>query len=183
MKMYQDKEGVLGFTVGGMIAKIGDEFTRPADTTAYAAGDAIAAAVTDTATTPLRALAVARVVGGSGYLTRFRVLTDQVACVAVLRLHLYTLAVPTGAVVGDNVQMTLLYLNKACRIGHLDFPALATSTVATSSTAAVAQNYVDRIPFVCEAADLNLYYRLETLSIFTPANGQKFYLEVVGSQD
>jgi hypothetical protein len=181
--MPDSRTSPVTISVGGIIFKVGDETTRPADATAYAAGDAVAAAVTDTATTPLRSLAVARFVGGSGYLTKFRLLTDQVGCVAQMRVHFYTLAVPTGAVVGDNVQMTLLYLNKACRIGHLDFPALATSTIPTSSTAAAAQNYVDRIPFQCEAADLNIYYRLETLSIFTPANSQKFYLEVLSDEN
>lgn len=169
--------------IGGSSIVIGDETTVPAGTPTYAAGDAVAAAITDTATTVLRSLAVGRVAAGSGYITRIRLMTDQATCTARFRVHFYTLAAPTGAVVGDDVQMTLLYLNKACRIGHIDLPALATSTVATSSTAAVAQDVTTRMQFKCAAADQNIYYRLETLDAFTRAASQKFYLEVAAEQD
>ncbi len=171
-------EAHLG-AVGGATNVVGDETTRPTNTTPYAAGDAISATVSDTATTVLRGLAVGRAAAAqnSGYITKIRLMTDQVACVARIRVHLYTLATPTGAVVGDNVQMTLLYLNKAIRIGHVDLPAFATSTVSTNSTAAVSSDTTIRMAFRCVAGDVNIYYRLETLDIFTPANAQKFYLE------
>lgn len=169
--------------VGGRSVPVGDETTRPADTTAYAAGDAIGATVSDTGTTPLRSLAVGRVEGGSGYLTKFRLVTDQVACVAVVRVHFYSVAAPAGAIPGDNVLMTLLYLNKAQRIGQIDMPPLATSTVAGASTAAEARDFATRMQFKCAVADQNIYYRLETLTVFTPASGQKFYLEVASEED
>lgn len=169
----------------GKVISVGDETVRlgGGDATPYAAGDAIALTTGTTATSALRSLAVGRIAGGSGYLTKFRLMTDQAACVATIRVHFYTVAQPTGPLVGDNVQMTLLYVNAAQRIGHLDFPAFTTSTVATNSTSAYSQNYVDRLPFQCAVADTNIYYRLETLSVFTPASGQKFYLEVMSGQD
>ncbi len=167
--------------VGGNTIVVGDETTRPADVLIYAAGDAVSATVSDTATTVLRSLAVARITAGSGYLTKFRLWTDQAACVARFRVHFYTVAAPTGPVVGDNVQMTLLYLNKAQRIGTVDMPAMATG--AAGSTAANGLDCATRLAFKCAAADLNLYYRLETLDIFTPASAQKFYLEVASENN
>jgi hypothetical protein len=74
--------------------------------------------------------------------------------------------------------MTLKYTNFLERVGHVDLPAMKTSTVATNSTAAETSDATLRLAFTCAAADRNLYYRIETLSVFTPANAQKFYLEV-----
>ena len=162
----------------GHTAQVADEFTRPANATPYAAGDAVAAATTDTGTTPLRALVLARTAGGTGYIVRVRLWTDQAANVATFRVHFYKVAQPTTAVVGDNEQMTLKYTNFLQRVGHVDLPAMKTSTVSTNSTAAEASDSTLRIPFDCEAESRNLYYRLETLTAFTPASGQKFYLEV-----
>ena len=169
--------------VGGQSLVVGDETIRPANTTAYTAGDAISADASDSGTTPLRSLAVGRVTGGSGTLAKFRLMTDQAACVAAIRVHLYTVAAPAGAIVGDNVPMTLLYANKAQRIGHIDLPALATSTVAGASTGAASQDLDTRMEIKCAAGDQNIYYRLETLTAFTPASGQKFYLEAQILQD
>ena len=169
--------------VGGKSISVGDETTRPANTTAYTAGDAISADTSDSGTTPLRSLAVGRVTGGSGTLAKFRLMTDQAACVAAVRVHFYTVAAPAGAIVGDNVPMTLLYANKAQRIGHIDLPALATSTVAGASTGAATQDLDTRMEIKCAAGDQNIYYRLETLTAFTPASGQKFYLEAQILQD
>ena len=167
-------------TVGGTTIVVGDETTRlgGGDTTIYAAGDAISVDVNTTAVTALRSLAVARVAGGSGYLTGFRLMTNVAANTERIRAHFYTLAQPTGAVVGDNVPMTLLYLNKACRIGHVDFPAFSTSTVVGSSTGAYAWDTTTRLPFQCAGGNTNIYYRLETLDIFTPVSAQLFYLQL-----
>lgn len=101
----------------------------------------------------------------------------------MIKVHFYNVAAPTGPIVGDNVQMTLLYLNKSQRIGSIILPSLATSTVAGGSTASVAQDDTTRMHFKCAVADQNIYYRLETLSIFTPADSQKFYMEVAAEQD
>lgn len=169
--------------VGGHSVVAGDEFTRPADTTAYTAGDAVSATTSDTGTTALRSLTVARKNGGSGTLSKFRLVTDQVANVASYRIHFYTKAAPDAAVVGDNVAMTIKYLNKANRLGHVDMPAMSTSTVVGSSDCAISQELDVRFDFVCDPADTKIYYRIETLTGFTPNNGQKYYLEATSQQD
>ena len=180
----QASENFIG-KIGGVSITIGDETARVSDGNAYAAGDAIGATVSDTGTTVLRALAVGRAAAAqnSGWLTKFRLMTDQVACTARIRVHYYTLAAPTGPIVGDNVQMTILYTNKAQRIGHIDLPAFTTSTVTGSSTAAYSQDIDTRLKFCCASGDANIYYRLETLDGFTPASGQKFYHEVTADLD
>ena len=165
--------------VGGNTIIVGDETTRVSDGNAYTAGDAISATTSNTGTTPLRSLAVARVAGGSGYITKIRLMTDQVACVAQIRVHFYTVAAPAAVVVGDNVPMTLMYANKAQRIGHVDLTALTTSTVVGStSDAAVTNDLTTRLAFKCANGDQNIYYRLETLTTFTPNSEQHFYIEL-----
>jgi len=166
--------GVSIGVVGGSTVEVTDEFARPADTVAYAVGDAIAAATTDSGTTPLRSIVVGAANGATGYLTKFRLMTDQSTCVAVIRVHFYTVAAPAGVVKGDNVPMTLLWANRAQRIGAIDFPALATE--AGANTAARSQDIADRLAFQCDPADNKIYYRLETQTIFTPASAQNFFL-------
>jgi hypothetical protein len=173
-----DENGTL--IVGNRIILASDETVRlgGGDATPYAAGDAIALTTGTSATLALRSLTVARVAGGSGYLTKFRLMTDQAACVAQIRIHFFTVAQPTGPIVGDNIPMTLLYVNAGERIGAVTMPPLATSTVAGTSTGAVSQDIADTVfAFKCAAIDTKIYYRFETLTAFTPASGQKFWLE------
>lgn len=168
---------------GSKSFSIGDETTRPNDTTIYSVGDVISATTSDTGTTPLRSLAVGRVAGGSGYLTKLRLSTDAKACTAAVRVHFYSVPTPATAVPGDNLPMILLYANKAQRLGHIDFTNLVTSVVSTNATMAVAQDIDSHIQYKCANGDSNIYYRYESLSSFTPVANQKFYLEVCGSQD
>lgn len=165
--------------VGGSTILARDEFSRPTDTNAYAAGDAVSATTSDTGTTALRALSnIGRVQADTGYITKVRLATDQAANVAVFRLHFYTVAAPTTALVGDNVALVSYYANFVQKIGEVDLVPMTTSTVAGASTMAKAENSTIRMAFALDAASRSIYYRLETLTIFTPANAQKFYLEV-----
>ncbi len=169
--------------VGGTTQIVSDEFARPADTTAYTAGDAVSATTSNSGTTPLRGLAVARVNGGTGYITKIRLWTDLKTCVARIRVHFYTVAAPATAVVGDNVPMTLAWANRAQRVGSVDLLAMATETDSTNSTAAHTLDASTRLAYQCAAADNNIYYRLETLDAFTPANAQNFFLELSGENN
>jgi hypothetical protein len=167
--------------VGGITIEVSDEFARPADTTAYAVGDAIGATTSNTGTTPLRSIVVGAANGATGYLTKFRLMTDQAACVAVIRVHFYTVAAPATVIPGDNALMTLAWANRAQRIGSIDLPALATEL--GSNTAARAQDLTSRLAFQCDAADNKIYYRLETQTIFTPASGQSWFLALTADRN
>ena len=153
---------------GGMIAS-SVSFTRPADTTAYAALDTISPATTANLTFSN----AARVNGGSGYITKVRLMTNQSPNVARFRLHLFHTA-PTA--IADNAPYTLLFANAANRIGSLDLPACRTE--GSGSNASASSNIVDRLPFVCAVDSRNIIGILQTLDAFTPASGQQFFVEL-----
>jgi hypothetical protein len=167
--------------VGGNGSYVGVEFTRPADTTAYAALDAVSDSTS--APTVLTFANLARVNGGSGYITKARLFTDQKTNVARFRLHLFHTA-PTA--INDNSPYTLLYANRANRIGHIDFPACATED-PTNSTAASARVVPDGVSlplaFKCADGAKTIYGLLETLDAFTPASGQKFWIELTADNN
>jgi hypothetical protein len=153
---------------GGMIAS-SVSFARPANTTAYAALDTVSPAVTANLTFSN----AARVNGGSGYITKARLMTNQSTNVARFRLHLFHTA-PTA--IADNAPYTLLFANTANRIGSIDFPACRTE--GTGSDASASLNIIDRLPFVCAVGSRDIIGILETLDAFTPVSGQQFFVEL-----
>lgn len=157
--------------VGTNGVRVSVELTRPADTTAYAINDVVSNSTTSP--TVLTFSNVARVNAGSGYIVKARILTDQKANVAAFRLHLFHTS-PTAT--NDNAAYPLLYANAANRIGYIDFPAMNTED-ATTSTAANTL-WTGQLHFVCASASRDIYGVLETKTVFTPASGQKFYIEL-----
>ena len=146
------------------------ERTRPADTTAYAAKDVVA----DSTATPtvITFPAIVKRNGSEGYIVAARLMTDQSTNTARYRLHLYATA-PTP--IADNAPFAMLYANRENRIGFIDFSAMQTE--GTGSTAALALNTEVRLAFRAGATTA-IYGVLETLDAFTPASGQKFYIEL-----
>ena len=170
--------------ISGVTAKVGVELTRPADTTAYTAKDV----VSDSTSAPsvLTFADFARVNQGSGIIVRARLMTDQKTCTAGFRLHLFHTA-PTA--INDNSPYLLLYANAANRIGMIDFPAM-TSEDATNSTAASTMrpssdgSYgTPNLWYQAASASRAIYGILETTSAFTPASGQKFFIELAAIND
>lgn len=161
-------------SVGGHIAVAADEFTRPADTNAYAAKDAVADS--DSAPTALNFADVARANGGTGYITKAQLLTSQTTNTARYRLHLYTESITA---VNDNAAQTVLYANRADYVGYVDFPAATTD----GSDTAHSQNADVRLPFFTESDDADLYGYLETLDAFTPASAQTYFISLTADQN
>jgi hypothetical protein len=147
-----------------------DEFTRPANVTAYDAKDVIGPA---TAAVGIL-LNIGRFPASSGYVTKARLVTDNKSAGNRVRVWLYT-APPTA--ISDNAPFALLYANRAERIGFIDLPALA-SEDAASSDCASAMNADIRVSFSMAAGSKNLHYVLETLDAVTPNSGQKYFLEL-----
>jgi hypothetical protein len=168
--------GIVIGQVGGSMAYVGVTLTRPADTTAYAAKDAVSNSTS--APTVLTFTDLARVNAGSGYIVKARLMTNQSTNTARFRLHLFHTA-PTA--INDNAAYTMLWANRANRIGYIDFAAC--STEGSGSDAAFTQNDTVRLPFVCAAATRNVIAMLETLDVFTPASAQVFYLELTVDQN
>ncbi len=156
--------------VGGKSVQKSASFTRPADTTAYAANDAIADSTT--APTLLSFANCANGVGGQGYIVKTRLLTNQKTCTARFRLSFYHTA---PSPVNDNAPKPMLYANKDKLIGSIDLDPC--NTEDTTSDAAYALS-TTLLPYVCAAADTTIYCILTTLDAFTPASAQQFFLEI-----
>lgn len=163
---------------------VGVELTRPADTTAYAAKDVVSDSTS--APTVLTFANFARANGGTGIIVRARLMTDQKTNTAAYRLHLFHTA-PTA--INDNSPYTMLYANAAYRIGMIDFPACATEDSTNSTAAASMRPSADgssgppNLWFGCAAESRAIYGVLETTGAFTPASGQKFYVELAAILD
>lgn len=156
-------------------------FTRPGNTDAYAANDAVSNSTS--APSVLTFAGMARAVGGSGYITKARLFTGQAANIARFRLHLFHTA-PTA--INDNAAHTILAANQANRVGQIVFPACSTAGSGSdaANSIAVPGTYLANLPlgYVCESADDDLYGLLETLDAFTPASAQTFFLELTAER-
>lgn len=139
-------------------------FTRPADTTAYAANDVVGPAVTAN----LSFAGAFRVNAGSAYIVKAKLKTNQSTNTAQFRLHLYN-AAPTA--IADNSPATLLFADEAKHLGWIDFPTMQTE--GTGSDAAIAL-WTGQISAMAAAADTTIFGVLETKTAFTPASGQQF---------
>ena len=165
--------------VGGKLVRVTGTFTRPADTTAYAAGDVVSNNAT---TTTLISLAsAARVNQGSGYIVGCRVATNKKSVTPRIRVHLWNASNPT--VSADNAAHKSVYADIAKRIGAIDLAAMATSADTTNSDMSSASDWTIRVPFVAAAATTTIYAFLETLDAFTPASGDSWTLELMIDQN
>jgi hypothetical protein len=145
-------------------------FARPANTTAYAANDAVSDSTS--APTVLTFNTVSKRPAVSGYVVKARLITDQSTNTAQFRLWLYHTA-PTA--INDNAAFTYLYADRAKLAGYVDLGPLQTE--GSGSDAAFATEGTVRLPFV-NGPTRALYGLLETKTAFTPASGQNFYVEI-----
>jgi hypothetical protein len=159
---------------GGQLVTVAKEFTRPADTTAYAANDVVSDSTS--ATTIQSLVNVARINGGSGYIVGAALRTNLKSVTPRIRVHLFN---AVGATVSaDNAPAQSKYADIGKRLGSFDLAALATSVDTTNSDYSGVVDSTLRIPFVCAGGDRNLYFVTETLDAFTPASGEKFSLTI-----
>lgn len=151
-------------------------FTRPADTTAYAALDVVSNSTT--APTVLTFSSAARANGGSGLILAARHMKNSTTTTgASYRLHLYKVAVTAT---NDNAQFAMLYANRATRIGFIDFNHVAGGTGSDCST---ALSTILNLPFVCDAAAAALYGVLTVTSAYTPTSGEQHFIELSIAQN
>lgn len=163
-------EAHVGEMGGNLVRVTAAEMTRPANTTAYAAGDVVSNS--ESATTPLAFTNIARINGGSGYIVRASVTTDKKQITPRVRVHLFNAADATVSV--DNTAYRELYADIGKRVGYFDLPAMTTAPDATNSDMSRSFDNALRVPFVCAAGSRDVYVVLETLDAFTPNSGQKF---------
>lgn len=162
-------------SVSGQGGTFSVEFTRPNDTTAYAAKDVVGPSVAGL----LTFANIARVAGGTFYIVKARLLTNLSTNTASYRLHLYTANTP--AVISDNSPFAILWANRVARIGYIDFDA--TATEGTGSDCAISLNKDIRLHVKCDAGSRNIYGVLEVMSAQTPVANQVFFIDLNVEQD
>lgn len=131
----------------------------------------------------LRFRDLARIVGGSGYLVKAQLFTNQKTCTARFKLHLFNTAVSAYL---DNAAYGTLDTNKSMRTGEFTFPALGTEdSTASDQAKAILTPGNDNFPlsYIANASDDDLYGMLQTLDAFTPASGQVFYIRISVDND
>ncbi|RYD57028.1 MAG: hypothetical protein EOP56_09480 [Sphingobacteriales bacterium] len=171
----QATESHLG-EVGGNTVVVAASFTRPSDTAPYTALDVVG----NTGTAAVITFSgLARINGGSGYITKLRIMTDQSTNTARYRLHLYSVAVTA---IADNSPFTLLWTNRANRIGAISVDA-GLITEGTGSTAAYGGTSTVRMAYKAATGATAIYGILETLDAFTPASAQNFYIELTAENN
>lgn len=188
--------------VGGKFVTVKDEFTRGTPTTQYTAGDVVSN--DPTTTVLLRFRRCARTPAGSGAIIKARLTTDKKDDTGAYRLVLYTrstVTTPAVTIAGDNLGDKLIYADRDFIVGQLDFPAASSGSDTSNSTGAAAlwtggigSSTVAGgvLPFRCydpgvgadnSGADVDLYGKLISIGTPTPANGQKFSVELTIMQN
>lgn len=165
---------------GGRV-RVYKEITRPSNTTAYAAKDAIADASASSTTQKLTNCA--RVNGGSGAIVRAVLKTDKVDWTNPVYVVIYD-AAPPAAFIADNAAFDVLYaeaLSQVC--GIIRFTNFETITGGTGAQAwTVAEGLY--IPFKCAVDSRDLYFQKYIPGGSpTPASAQKFVLILGIEQD
>lgn len=160
-------EAVLG-KVGGITNRVSAEMTRATDTTSYDIGDIVLPAAGGVVTLSN----VARVLGGSGYITGIRLTTNKKSITPRFRIHFFKASNPTLS--ADNAAWQDKYADIDKRVGYWDMPPMTTGTDTTNSDMSRTLDYSMRIPFKCADDTKDLYFALEALDAFAPANGEKF---------
>lgn len=151
--------------------RIRAEITRPANVTAYAAGDVVGA---DASTVPITLADVARKLGGSGEIVHVSLETNNVTVTnGTFAVHFFTASFTVAA---DNAAFADIHAQRANWVGSVSLPIL----VADSASAGGAWSKVDnvRIPFVCAGASDDLFAVIVVTGAYTPASGQVFSLSI-----
>jgi hypothetical protein len=161
-------------TVTGAFAVVSANFTRPADTLAYASGDLVANSTTAASVTPMTFAGAARVSTGKGRVKRAKIKKSSTSLTnASFRLHLYTITPSTssGIINGDNG----VWLTKENGwIGSIDVTIDKAFNDAADGIG-VATVGVD-VPFAAVASDI--YGLLEARGAYTPASAEVYTVTI-----
>ena len=177
---YFDEYGKLHVTAGGISLPVNGTFTRPADTTAYAAGDA----VTDSTTAPtvVTFTNCARANGLSGIISS-AIMIDGAAQATKGQFELWlfdTTVTPDN----DNAVFTPTDAECATLVGVIEF----TTWFVGDATAGAGGNAVSiakgqNFQFKCGAASRNLFGLLVVRNAYTPVSAEVFTFRLNIAQD
>lgn len=160
-------------------AIVSANFTRPADTTAYASADLVANSTTAGSVVPMSFTTAARTTAGSGQVlgARLKKSTNTTAN-ASFRLHLYK-ASPT-CTNGDNGAWLT---DQSGYIGSIDLDISGSNGRVFSDPAAeVVAGPAVTLPIIFAATATTIYGLLEARGSYTPGNAEVFTVELEISQ-
>ena len=150
------------------------EFTRPNDTTAYAAGDAVS-----TLAGAAMEFTVSSLAGTRGLIRFMKIIkSGSVTTSASFRILLFT-AAPTAT--ADNSALANAWSQRASFVGSFSTPAMtAEGGMATASS---WQQQTTEIPFDLASGSKKLYGLLAAGAAYTPAANEEFRVELYIDQD
>ena len=151
------------------------EFTRPADTTAYAALDCLSDAAPSVTTQNLPL--AGRVNAGTGSIIRAVMKTDNLSWTNGITVVIYD--EPPASFIADNAAFDVKYADKANVVGTLAFSAFAKDATGAAGSFVKCALEGLNMPYECASDSTNLYFQCFLPSgTPTPASGQKFYLNI-----
>lgn len=160
--------------VGGKIVNASANFTRPADTTAYAANDLVANSVTAGSVVPLSFTAT-RIATGSGKIRRAKLKKSGTTVTAAsFRLHLYASS-PTIAN-GDNATWSTTHSGYLGSFS-LDMSGAAGRVFSDSAAVIAAPDHGAEIDFKL-ASGSTIFGLLAAVGAYTPASAEVFTAEL-----
>jgi hypothetical protein len=165
--------------VGGDSAIATANFTRPADTTAYASGDLVANSVSSGSAAPME-LTVARKNGGTGRIARLRLTKSSLSIAnAAFRVHLFRSAPVIQAGSGDNLAM--LSNNALGYLGGFDVTTDRGFSDGVKGFAGVISG--PYLTFECASDSTKLYALIEARGAYAPASAETFTLALEVDRD
>jgi hypothetical protein len=165
--------------------RVSGTFTRPADTTAYTAGDAVNNSTT--APTLLTLSDVVNGLGGTGKIVEIMLVTNNATVTnGTFRVYIFNASYTPQA---DNAVATGVAGHASSLQGYADLPILTADAAGSTSAVTRVNEKVaggdDGVPmqFACAATDNDLYALIVATGAYTPASGQSFTLSLVVEPD
>lgn len=152
-------------------------FTRRNDTTAYAAEDTVNNSTSSPSVLTFSSTDsnLPMTSGKSVLLKTLKVFTDNSTVTnGSFRLNLYS---STVTPIADNSPSTLLYADKAKKIGYVDFTLTSGGTGSDS-----AEAFITDVNILSKLSSANLFGVLVAKAAYTPASGQNFYFELIAHE-
>ena len=176
--VQMDATGNVPIAVAGGGALASGSVTRPANTTAYAAGEVIGTATTDV----IAIAGVARLPGGSGLVTDALVI-DQGGAAAAVALEVYLFSVTPTA----QADQTAFALSSTDLAGLIAIVPLNVSYVTNAGAGTTGSRVYTatgiNTGFVCASGSEALYAVLVVRAAYTPVSGEQLTVVLKVVQD
>jgi hypothetical protein len=163
--------------------RIATSIARPADTTAYAAGDVVGPITTPAIQTLAGA---ARSQGGTGRIVAATLETNNATVTnGTFRVHIFNASFTPAA---DNAAFAGQHTNRAAYQGYFDFNIVVADSASAEGAIAQLRASLDvdnglPLDFECASGNTSLYAVVVALAAYVPASGQIFYLSLLVEQD